>query len=124
MGETVTNFDLSIVMEADHVRVTVAGQPSIDQMLSLIHLLGVDSGGWEHDVLAVDLRQVQTPFSTQEQFQLGQQAAASLAHMRRVASIVPPERVTRVSERAAQRDGTNVRVFSDESEAMAWLRGR
>jgi hypothetical protein len=122
MNDTVTNFDLFITNEADHVRVRVAGQPTIDQMLSLIHLLGVDSGHWEHDVLLVDLCSVQTQFTPQEQFQLGQETALSLAHMRRIASLVPAERITRISEKAAQRDATNLRVFSDEPTALAWLR--
>lgn len=122
MDQTVTHFDLFISNEVDHARVRVAGHPSIDQMLSLIHVLGVDSDDWEHDVLLVDLRDVETHFTPHEQFQLGHQAAASLSHLRKVASVVPPERLTRISEKAARRDGINVRVFSDEAAAMAWLR--
>jgi hypothetical protein len=38
-----------------------------------------------------------------------------------IASLVPPERVTRMSEKAAQRSGTNVRVFDDERAATEWL---
>jgi uncharacterized membrane protein len=41
--------------------------------------------------------------------------------MRRIASVVPRERVTRVSEKAARRNGVNVRVFDDEQQAIAWL---
>lgn len=121
MNATVMNFDLSITEATDHARVRVAGHPTIDQMLSLIHLLGVDSGQWTHQVLLVDLREVQTRFTPQEQFRLGQETALSLSHLRRIASVVPPERITRISEKAAQRDGTDVRVFSDEEEALAWL---
>jgi hypothetical protein len=44
--------------------------------------------------------------------------------MDKIASLVPTERVTRVGERAAQRDGANVRVFDDEPAAVAWLRAR
>lgn len=123
MAATVMNFDLFISDEVDHARVKVAGRPTIDQMISLVHLLGVDSDNWTHRVLLVDLREVHTVFTPQEQFQLGQEAALSLAHLRKVASVVPPERITRISEKAAQRDGTNVRVFVDEDSALRWLRG-
>jgi hypothetical protein len=41
--------------------------------------------------------------------------------MGKIASLVPPERVTRMSEKAARRSGTNVRVFDDEGAAVAWL---
>jgi hypothetical protein len=115
------NFDVAIDNRAHYMRVTVTGRPEIDELLSMIHLLGVESETWpEHRVL-VDLRGVATPFSRLDQFRIGEEAAASLCHMDKIASVVPPERITRVSERAAQRNGTNVRVFEQEGEAEAWL---
>ena len=114
-------FDLAIDRTAHFIRVKVTGGPTLGQLLSLIHLLGVESETWEDDKVLVDLRGVATPFSRPEQFRIGEEAAASLSHMRRIASVVPPERVTRVSEKAAQRNGTNVRVFDDENQAVAWL---
>ncbi len=122
MGLSVANFDLQVSSEADHARVRVIGRPSIDQMLSLIHLLGVDSGNWRHGVVLVDLRAVQTEFTPEEQFRIGQESACSLAHLDKVASLVPRERLTRISERAARREGANVRVFDDEQTALDWLR--
>jgi hypothetical protein len=82
----------------------------------------VDSGEWEPEVLLLDMRQVETVFTREQQFRLGQEAALSLAHLRKVATLVPAERITRVSEKAARRNGTNVRVFGDEQAALAWLR--
>ena len=116
------DFDL-VIDEAQHfVRVTITGSPALGQLLSIIHLLGVESETWpEHKVL-FDLRGVATPYTPAEQFRVGEEAAASLSHMDRIASVVPPDRVTRVSEKAAQRNGTNVRVFDDEAAAIAWLR--
>ena len=122
MNEAVMNFDLHVAQEGDHARVQVAGHPSFDQVLSMIHLLGIDSGEWTLEVLLVDLREVQTVFTREEQFRIGLEAALSLAHLRKVASLVPPERITRISEKAARRNGTNVRVFGDEQAALAWLR--
>jgi hypothetical protein len=122
MDPTVMNFDLFLATEVDHGRVKLAGHPSFDQVVSMIHLLGVDSSGWPHDVLLVDLRDVQTRFTREEQFRIGEEAALSLAHLRKVASLVAPERITRIGEKAAQRNGTNVRVFADEQAALAWLR--
>jgi hypothetical protein len=124
MQDAVMNFDLSVATEADHARVKVAGHPTFDQLLSMIHLLGVDSGGWNHEVLLVDLRAVETEFTREEQFRIGEEAALSLAHLRKVASLVAPQRITRIGEKAAQRNGTNVRVFGDEAAALAWLRER
>lgn len=103
------------------MRVTVTGAPGIGQLLSLIHLLGVESETWEQDCVLVDLRAVATSFTRLEQFRVGEEAAASLSHMEKIASVVPPERVTRVSEKAARRMGANVCVFDDEAAAIAWL---
>lgn len=117
-------YDVSVTQQRFCTRVVVAGAPTIDQLLALVHVLGIDSGTWKHDVLLVDLRKVSTQFSEAEQHSLGQAAAASLVHMRKIASVVPPERLTRISERAARRDGTNVSVFDDLDAALAWLRAQ
>jgi hypothetical protein len=115
------SFDLAIDNTTRFVRVTVSGSPSIDEVLSMIHLLGVESETWEEDRVMVDLRGVATPFTRIEQFRIGEEAAASLSHMDKIASVVPAERVTRVSEKAARRNGTNVRVFDEETAAIEWL---
>lgn len=114
-------FDLAIDKEERVVRVTVTGDPTVGQLLSLLHLLGVDSESWEQDRALVDLRGVRTDFTREEQFRFGEDAAASLSHMKRIASLVPAGRITRVSEKAARRNGANVCVFDDEAAAIAWL---
>jgi hypothetical protein len=115
------DFDVVIDSAAHYIRVTVTGAPAIGQLLSLIHLLGVESETWPEDKVLVDLRGVVTPFTQPEQFRIGVEAAASMSHLDRIASLVPPERITRVSEKAARRNGVNVRVFGDERAALAWL---
>lgn len=115
------DYDVAIVRKTRHMRVKVSGRPTFDELLSLIHLIGVDSESWPRQMVLVDLRSVQTHFTVPEQFRIGIEAAASLSHMEKIASLVPAERVTRVSEKAARRNGTNVRVFADEREAIAWL---
>jgi hypothetical protein len=120
--ETVMSFDVVIAHQPGHMRITVSGRPSIGQLLSLIHLLGVESETWEQRAVLVDLRPVETPFTPEDQFRIGEEAAASLSHMDRIASVVPADRVTRISERAARRNGANVCVFDDVQAALAWLR--
>ena len=115
------DFDVAIDAAAHYIRVTVSGAPTFEQVLSMIHLLGVESETWDEGQVLVDLRGVVTPFDRAEQFRIGEEAAVSLSHMDRIASLVPPERVTRVSEKAARRTGTNVRVFDDERAAVRWL---
>ena len=115
------NFDVAIDQTARYVRVALTGSPSIGQMLSMIHLLGVESETWKQNATLVDLRGVSTQYTQQEQFRIGEEAASSLSHMDRIASVVPPARITRISERAARRNGIDLCVFSDETQAVAWL---
>jgi hypothetical protein len=114
-------FDVAIEMKARYVRVAVTGSPSIGQLLSLIHLLGVESETWAQTAALVDLRGVRTAFTEVDQFRIGEEAACSLNHLERIASVVPRERITRISQRAARRNGVNVIVFDDEADAVAWL---
>ncbi len=116
------NFDVLIERGPTHVRVTVTGAPEIGELLSMIHLLGVESETWNDDRMLMDLRRVDTVFTRYELFRIGEEAAASLSHMEKIASLVVPERVMRVSEKTARRMGANVCVFDDEQCALAWLR--
>ena len=117
------SYDVIVTRETAWVRVRVVGTPTIDQLLSAVHLLGVRSEAWPQRAMLVDLRDVSTPFEPVEQYRLGEETAASLSHMARIASVVPAERVTRISQKAARRSGTNVMVFDNEAEAVAWLTG-
>lgn len=115
-------YDVLIGQDAHFARVKVTGHPTLDQLLSLFHLLSVKSESWVHDTLLVDLRGVEAEFTEQEQAELGREVADSLAHLRRVASVVPSHRITRISERAARLNGMDVCVFDSEEDAAAWLR--
>ena len=115
------NFDVVIDQTARYVRIALTGSPSIGQMLSMIHLLGVESETWKQTATLVDLRGVSTQYTQQEQFRIGEEAASSLSHMDRIASVVPAARITRISEKAARRNGIELCVFSDEKQAVEWL---
>lgn len=99
----------------------LSGSPTLGQMLSCIELIAAETAQWKPAVLLVDLRQVDSLRSFTEQFAIGEHAAARLAHLDKIASVVPPERITRNSERPARRKGLNLLVFTAEEEAIAWL---
>lgn len=52
---------------------------------------------------------------------MGLAAATLLPQLRRLASVVPADRVTRISENAAQQKGLALRVFASQPEALDWL---
>ena len=107
----------------DHVLVVFSGTPTHSEFLAVLQEVGADSVAWPGSLVAVDLRGVTTPYSFTEQLQIGEAVARNFAHLRRIAAVVPPERVTRVGERAANRLGATTCVFSDEQDALDWLRG-
>ncbi|HVZ45547.1 MAG TPA: hypothetical protein VHA82_17185 [Ramlibacter sp.] len=109
--------------EDGYRRVCLRGDPSLGQILSYLELMAVETSSAPRGLLLVDLRGITSLTGFTEQFTLGERAASKLGHLHKLASLVPPGRRTRNSERTARAAGFNLRVFEDEGEAIAWLRG-
>jgi hypothetical protein len=103
------------------MRASVSGAPTLAEFLGVLRELGSETTGRPGGLLLLDLRGVEPVYSFTEQFTLGEEVGRSLRHLKRLASVVPVGRVTRVSEKAATHRGVNVRVFDAEAEAIAWL---
>lgn len=116
-------YEVAVAQHVGFARVTISGKPTLDQMLSIIRVIGLDSVNWSTRAVLFDLRKVASLFSRPEQFRLGEEAALSLVHMEKLASLVPPQRLTRISEKAARSSGSNMTVFTSKEEALAWVRG-
>ena len=71
--------------------------------------------------LLVNLLDVVGTFGPQEQQAIAQLATRHLSHLEKVASLVPEDKITRVSEAAARKQGMELRVFTSLPEALAWL---
>jgi hypothetical protein len=71
--------------------------------------------------LLVNLIDVVGTFGHDEQQAIGLLAYRYLSHLERVASLVPQEKITRVSESAARAKGMELRVFTVFMEAVEWL---
>lgn len=116
MAGTVTYFD-----GTTYLRVQINGSPSLDEFLGLLRQIGQDSAAGSKKLVLLDLQAVGRVYSFTEQFALGVEVARSMSHLQKLASVVPPDRITKVSEKAAIHSGANVRVFTSEAEAMQWL---
>jgi len=101
--------------------VRVDGEPSLGQFLSFLALMGVETAGWPVKRVLFDLRGVRTLTTFTEHYAVGEEVARQLAHLHRIASVVPPDRLTRASEKTARQAGVNLSVFTSEGEAIAWL---
>ena len=114
-------FTTQVTRFPGYVRVQVAGPNSIRECVELISTIGQETVYWSDRRVVVDLRQVEGELTTTEQIFLGELVAQDLAHIERMASIVQPQSLTRNSERAAQELGSQLRVFDDEAQALAWI---
>ena len=71
--------------------------------------------------LLINLLDVVGTFGAEEQRRIGLLAHKHLSHLRKVASLVPPDKLTRVSEEAARAQGMELRVFAHLGDAVDWL---
>jgi hypothetical protein len=113
------NFQLE--QRERYALVRLDGEPTLGQFLSFIQLMGVESASWPVRRVLFDLREVRTLTTFLDHYAIGQEAARHLQHLARIASLVPPERITRTSEKTARQSGINLKVFTEEAEAIAWL---
>ena len=71
--------------------------------------------------LLINLFDVVGTFGPEQQHAIGLLAHRHLAHLEKVASLVPRDKRTRVSEAAARAQGMELRVFTGLGEALDWL---
>ena len=105
----------------DYSVVRVEGEPTLDEFLAFVKAVGEQSRGWPAPRALVDLRSIRSLKSFTEHYAIGEAVGRELGHLRKVASVVPADRITRASEKRAQHAGVNLTVFTAEREAMEWL---
>jgi hypothetical protein len=113
-------YEVVVASHQRFTRITVSGRPTFEQMLSIVRVIGVTSDQWPADSVLFDTRKLETVFTASEQFRLGEEGAACLGHMRKMAALVPRV-LTGNTEKAARRSGVNGRVFTVKEEALDWL---
>jgi hypothetical protein len=116
------NYDIRTRHAASLIEVAVTGSPHIDQLISALHVLGIELETSSGAALLLDLTDLLSVFRPEELVRVGHEIACSFAHVHRLALLVPRHRVTGLSERAAQRSGMDMRVFSALHLAHDWLR--
>jgi len=74
--------------------------------------------------LLIDLTDVVGTLEADTHRWLAELAFRHLSHLERIASLVPEEKITRVTEQAAQAKGMQLRVFAELTSAVEWLVAR
>jgi len=71
--------------------------------------------------LLIDLTDYVGTLDPASQRWLGELVVVHLSHLKRVASLVGEDKITRLSEQAAQERGVQLRVFTELTAAVSWL---
>ena len=114
-------FITSITRHPEFVQLAASGPAEMRNFVDLVATVESETVYWSDRRVLVDLRDVQGRLTAAEQVFLGEMVAQSLPHLERLASLVPPDQITRNSEAAAQELGMQLRVFVCLEAAVAWL---
>ncbi len=116
-----SGFEISTSRSVDRITVAIGGSPAIEQLVSALHVFGMENGAQAHESMLIDLRKLESVYTRADLLLVGHEIACSFAHLSQLALLVLPHRVTRISERAARRAGMNMRVFDSAQLAVSWL---
>ena len=116
------NMQVGMVRLRDYLDVEVAGPLDLGEMLQLIGRLEAVTRDHGDTRLLLDLTRVQGEAHVAGQMQVGEEIVKCLSHLTSVASVVPPERLTRASENVARSHNVHMKVFASKDAAIAWLR--
>jgi hypothetical protein len=114
-------FDVKVIRTPDYVRFNVIGPSSLPNFAALVPLISSEIEQFEDLRVLIDLRRVVGRLSTEAQILVGEMAAQRAQLLFKMASLVPPGEFTGNSERAAIKQGLQLRVFISEASALAWL---
>lgn len=114
-------FVVTIQRNPGYVRFDVAGPASLKNYFDLMDEVARETRA--NTLVLVDLRGVIGRLHVSDQIYIGEVVAQKLAHLRKLATVVPDDPATYNSERVANQKGLNLRTFAREDEAVAWLSG-
>jgi hypothetical protein len=114
-------FAITLHRQPEFVRFAPTGAASIQDFVELVDTVEAETIFWSDRNALFDLRGIDGELSPEEQVFLGELVGRNLAHLDRLASVVPARSITRRSEGAAQQMGVQLRVFAHEQDATQWL---
>lgn len=103
------------------VRFDASGEASLQDMKDFVDLVEQRTRASGDRRVLVDLTRVQETLKFTDHYAIGELVARRLAHLERLASLVPQSRRTGTSEKVANTQNALLRVFVDEPSAIAWV---
>jgi len=114
-------FEVRVSRNPEFVLVEVSGPASMAELAALIVTMSEQTRTAGDKRAVVNLLGVVGTLSFTDHFQIGHHVSRQMRHLERLASVVPPDKITRTSEKVATSMGMNLRVFTRLEEALAWI---
>jgi hypothetical protein len=114
-------FTVTVDRQPAYIRYLVAGPASLKNYFDLIDLAGKQTKQEGQTRAMVDLRGVIGRLHLSDQVFIGEEVVRKLAHLDRLATVVPDSPDSYHSEKVARRHGFELRSFSVDAQAAAWL---
>ncbi len=102
----------------------LTGLVSIEAWEHALHDIGKLTRPMPQDHLLINLTGLVGWLGVPERTKIGALAATHLAHMKKVAFVIQPEKISGVTEAQANKTGLALRVLSSHDAAVGWLTGR
>ena len=113
------DYVVTTAKDAGFLRTTVSGSFALQPSKDLLDRVAADARHHEADRVLLDFRGVVGRATTLERYELGVHAAAHVNA--KIAFVGLPEMIDHLPETVAVNRGANVRVFTDEADALRWL---
>ncbi len=119
--QAVAPLEVTVHRLQEFTSVKVTGHATLAAFAQLILEVGGQTRDRGDKRVLVDLLGVEGQLKFTEHFRMGEQAAAHLQHLDKIASVVPADKITHTSEKAALQQGLQLRVFTSMNDAIRWL---
>jgi hypothetical protein len=116
-----TSLEVSVHRLPEFTSVKLSGPATIDDFVQVIRGMAAESRRLGDRRMLVDQLDIPTRLKFTEHFRIGEEVAAHLHHLEKLASVVPADQITHTSEKIALQQGLQLRVFTSMREAIRWL---
>lgn len=116
-----SSLEVSVHRLPEFVSVKLSGPATIEDFVRLIGEMGAESRRLGDRRMLVDQLDIPVTLKFTDHFRIGEEVARHLAHLEKLATVVPPDKITRTSEKVALRQGMQLRVFTGINDAIRWL---
>jgi hypothetical protein len=114
-------FEVSIHRLPEFTSVKLSGPATLDDFVALIEGMADESRRLRDRRMLVDQLEITTTLKFTDHFRIGEEVARHMQHLEKMASVVPPDKITHTSEKVAVQQGMQLRVFTSMTDAIHWL---